>query len=269
MPYKLKLLNSYEEITNSKLKEVCDSNGAHVFPKVRIADVFKLDGSGISASLFEYALKSHFDFIVTDKDLKALFSVEFDGPLHTLSADQKQRDQKKNELCDHFKHSLLRINSLYLDKTYRGVDLLSYFVNAWFLEDAFNDAQTKGILPYDETFDLNSIWFDSGKPDQKWPYWLSLDIQLAFQKLHNVGTIAQPVASHIVGLDKYGNYRCLSWLKIDEYNLVKVLTGIRAQRFPSVSEADLISMLAMFDLYEQIKKAVKGEKKTICISPEL
>ena len=79
-----RLLNKPEEATNAILKQVCEEWGAHVFIKVRLADVFPLDGSGIAQADYRFALQSHFDFIVTDTDLKPLFAVEFDSAYLTF-----------------------------------------------------------------------------------------------------------------------------------------------------------------------------------------
>lgn len=256
----MRLLNKYEEVTFGALKEVCTGVEAHVFPKVRIADIFEIKNSGISSTLFSYALKAHFDFVVTNSDYHPLFSVEFDGSLHKINPTQKENDCLKDELCWHFQHGLLRINSLYLRKEYRGLDLLTYFVDAWFLEEAFYEAQNQGIVPYDEPFDVTFIISDGMNGPKKWPYWLSLDVQLAIQELHRKGKVAQMVPSHHVGIDNQGNYRCMSWLVIDKERVIRVVTGMRAQQFSAVCKSELISMLAMFDVYEQLKSTIEGRK---------
>jgi hypothetical protein len=123
------LLNKYEEITYQKLKALTIENGAHVFPKVRVADVLPIESSGIGNIMFRFALQSHFDFVICGPDYEPLFVVEFDGPMHTLSELQKTRDAKKNSICEFFGLSLLRINARYLDKKFRDFDLLTYFVD--------------------------------------------------------------------------------------------------------------------------------------------
>ena len=251
-----RLLNHYEAVTYSALQEACLSNGAKAFPKVRVGDVFSLRGSGISSGHYSYALRAHFDFLVTSADYMPLFSVEFDGPLHKTSAVQQTRDRLKNELCERFAHGLLRINSNYLSKKFRGLDLLSYFVDAWFLDEAFCKAQEDGFVPYDELFDMTFIYTNRTDTGKKWPYWLSLDVQLALQELHKTGKIGQMAPSHHVGKDAQGNYRCLTWLIFDKGHVVYVKTGMRAQLFPAVDKADLISMLAIFDLYEKVKRVL-------------
>jgi hypothetical protein len=256
---KSRLLNKYEEITYDALNEVCASVGARVFPKVRIADIFPLERSGVSSSHYSYGLRAHFDFLITNSTYDPLFSVEFDGPLHKTSSTQQNRDRLKNELCDEFNHGLLRINSNYLNKKYRGLDLLTYFVEAWFLETAFQEAQSQGLVPYDEDFDICFIAHDGKRKDKTFPYWLSLDIQLAIQKLHKQKIIGQMVPSHYVGTDRDGNYRCLSWLLLDQDRVIRVVTGMRAQRFPAVCKSELVSMLAMFDIYERLQSTLAGK----------
>ncbi|GAA4425856.1 DUF2726 domain-containing protein [Acidovorax lacteus] len=259
-----RLLNQYEEVTYSALQKACFSNGAKVFPKVRVGDVFPLAGSGISPEHYSYGLRAHFDFLVTNSDYMPLFSVEFDGPVHKTSSIQRARDRLKNDLCERFSHGLLRVNSNYLTRRYRGLDLLSYFVDAWFLEEAFYEAQKSGSVPYDEPFDMTFFFTDGSDSSKKWPYWLSLDIQLALQKLHKSGQIGQMAPSHYVGKDTEGNYRCLTWVVLDRASVVYATTGMRAQLFSAVDKSDLISMIAMFDLYENIKRALAGDLSLLC-----
>lgn len=255
-----RLLNSYEAVTYDSLRTACEPNGAQVFPKVRVADVLRLDGSGISKAHFGYGLRAHFDFVVVTADNWPMFSVEFDGPLHESDESQKSRDRLKNDLCEHFGYPLLRINAKYLTKEYRGLDLLTYFVEAWFLGEAFDDAQQKGLIPYDEPFDMTYVYSADARSGTQWPYWLSLDIQNTLQALHEAGSIGQTAPSHIVGVDADGSHRCLSWLVFDAKHVIEARTGMRAQRFPFVDECDLVSMLAMFDMLPKVKAALRGDR---------
>lgn len=258
-----RLLNQYEEITYEALTRVCETNGARVFPKVRVADVFPLENSGISSAHYSYGLRSHFDFLITDEEYQPQFSVEFDGPLHRTNQVQRQRDTLKNDLCNRFNHGLLRINSKYLSSSYRGLDLLTYFVDAWFLELAFDEAQRNGQIPYDEPFDMTFIYSTGTSGGKKWPYWLSLDIQLDLQRLHAAQKIGQMAPSHHVGIDENGNYRCIAWLVMNSDSVLAVITGMRAQQFPAVCKSELVSMLAMFDLHEKMQSVFAGRSALV------
>jgi hypothetical protein len=77
-----KLFNEREKVTYKRLKEICDEYGASVYPKFRVADVLRIENSGLSDSLFQFALQSHFDFVICNSENEFLFAVEFDGPTH-------------------------------------------------------------------------------------------------------------------------------------------------------------------------------------------
>jgi hypothetical protein len=73
-----RMLNEPEEITNDVLNAVTSKYEALVCIKSKIADVINIENSGISDKEYNYALKAHFDFVVTDKDYIPQFAVEFD-----------------------------------------------------------------------------------------------------------------------------------------------------------------------------------------------
>lgn len=100
-------LNNYERVTYDKLKAVADRVGAHVFSKVRLADVIPVNSSGISDAEFTFALKSHVDFLVTDSEQEPQFCVEFDGPRHR-DEEQIKRDEIKNDLLARFDMPYMR-----------------------------------------------------------------------------------------------------------------------------------------------------------------
>jgi hypothetical protein len=122
-----RLLNYEEELTNERLKDLCKKYGTHVFVKVRLADIFPVEGSGIREEAYRFALQSHLDFVITDKDLNPLFGVEYDGPYHTAPT-QQERDAVKMDLCKRFKFPLLRVNARYLLERRAGLDLLGWFI---------------------------------------------------------------------------------------------------------------------------------------------
>jgi hypothetical protein len=249
------LLNKYEKVTYEHLKPVCDQNGATVFAKVRLKDVLPIDGSGVSAEDYRFSLQAHFDFIVTDRDTRPLFAVEYDGSSHERP-QQIVRDNRKNALCERFGLSLLRINSRYLERKFRELNLLTYFVQVWFMSDSFYDAQNKGIVPNDEVFDPTWIASD-GHSKKQFPYWLSAGAQIGLQRLCDARRISDPIPSDYVGVDKTGKYRCLSWIGVMPGQYAIVTTGIRSQQFP-VLMSDLISQIAICDLYEQVRAILSG-----------
>lgn len=256
----LRLLNKYEEVTYGKLVNAVEAD-AHVFAKVRLADVFKISDSGISRNEYSYCLKAHFDFLVTDKDYMPVFSVEYDGKWHKENSAQVANDKLKDQLCEKFEHPLLRINSNYINREYKGIDLLTYFIDVWFLEKAFYEAQSKGVVPADEDFDACLI-LDDGK-GRKWPYWISSGVQVKIQQHYLNNRINQMAPSHWIGKDDEGNYKCIAWVEVSEGDVVFVKTGMRKQLFQAVQISDLLSMLAIFDIDRKIDEHLAGRAVSV------
>lgn len=240
-----KVLNKPERLTHKKLTAVTTEWGCNVYTKMRLADIFPIEGSGITKNDYRFALQSSFDFVVADADYNPLFCVEFDGPLHNTSK-QKKRDNIKDKLCEFFNFPILRINNNYLVSKYRNYDLLSYLVEVWFLSRSFYEEQEKGNIPYDEPFDHNLIMFPNRK--EGFPLWLTADIRVAIQNLYNVGRCKDFGPSTFVGFDKYENYRAIAYIRIDNEYGVYVETGMRKQNFPIVL-GEIIEEIAVHDLY--------------------
>lgn len=252
-----RFLNSYEAVTYDKLCAITEPVGAHVFSKVRLADVISVNNSGISNEEFSFSLKSHVDFLVTDSEQDVQFCVEFDGPTHR-QPEQIRRDELKNQLLKKFRVPFIRINSRYLEDRYRGLDLLTYFVDVWFLAQAFDEAQERGQIPPEEIFDPTFIISDGQPNGKRWPYWISIELQTDIQRMYKEQLIAQPAPSNWIGVDDRGNYRCLAWLFLTPETCVFIETGMRGHGFPAVYSSDLLSQLAVYDLHAAIQKALDG-----------
>ncbi|MDR3404240.1 MAG: DUF2726 domain-containing protein [Chthoniobacter sp.] len=250
------LVNRYEEITYERLDRLTKENGAHVFGKTRVADVLPINDSNIPRDDFSYALKSHFDFTVTDGSYEILFAVEFDGPSHK-SAIQRERDLRKNRLCERFSFPILRINANYLDLQFRGMDLLTYFVEVWFMSRAFDDMLERGVLGPDADFDPSMIVLDP-KRKERFPFWLSADVQINLQKLQKKKVIRNGIPRHWIGIDGDENYRCLGWLDVTASSHVVIETGMRAQQFPIVI-SDVLQQISIFDLWAELQRVLAGE----------
>lgn len=246
---KKKILNKAEKLTKDRLEELCSRDEVNIHPKLGLSDVFTIEKSGISDREYSYALKAHFDFTISDKEYNPLFSVEYDGPYHESDEKQKQNDKLKNKLCDHFNHPLLCINSNYLSKKYRQLDLLKYFIDAWFQGEAFYKAKEAGTVPPDEPFMLTSVISDG---NNMWPYLLSLDAQQVFRKNYEAGKILMPATSFWVGCDEEGNYHCITWIEVKKEQYLFVTTGMQKQYFPYVYSSDLLNMIAKVELAKKL-----------------
>ncbi len=230
---------------------------------MRVADVLEIEGSGISDELFRYALQAHFDFVVCDAEKIPQFAVEFDGPSHRDKA-QVERDNLKDTLCKKLEFPILRINSNHLTKKYKSYSLLGWFVEHWFLTQAFYDCQEKGYIPLDEPYDPMMIMSISGH-SVEWPMWLSSRLRIKVQKLQKEGKIRDWIIPHWVGVDQKGHYFGLSWIRINDTEAVMVEARMRKQLFP-VSESELLIEILAFLVCEKLEAVLSGKESALSVS---
>ena len=246
-----KLLNYSEVLTYDKLKKVCSYHNTKVFAKVRLADIFTIEGSGISDEHYKFALQSHMDFIVVKSDYTRLFAVEFDGPSHK-NEKQKIRDRKKIYLSDKFNLPLLRIKSSYLNKQYRGFDLLSWFIETWFAYELLEQAQLDGYIPYDEPIDPTLI-YNIPNSNRRYPLWLGLEARVQINQYKELGRCEDGIPSSIIYKDGNDNYKGISYLKIEENKWLCIKTGMLNQKFPGVI-SELLSDIMACEIAEALKQ---------------
>jgi Protein of unknown function (DUF2726) len=179
-----KLNNQSEARVEALLDPAVIANGARVCPKVRLADVLPIEGSGISDPDYSYALKAHLDFLVRDRDENPLFAVEYDGGGH-----DDANDATKNRLCEHFGLPLARIERHHLDLQSHPHHAVQWLVEVFFLGREFEEAQAQGHIPPDEAFDPALMARDTRFGKDLFP--------LAFTKRSRLGILAAQQADQI------------------------------------------------------------------------
>lgn len=250
-----RLLNVPETATYTELTAVAEEYGLQVYPKIRVADVLPIEGSGIPADLYRYSLMSHFDFVVYDSDHKPAFAVEFDGPTH-LEPEQRERDRKKNELCKRFGLPILRTVTSHISRKYRDMTLLAWIIEVYQLQLSFDEAQSRGQIPYDEPFDPFFL-IHSGKPGKRFPYWLSMEAQDAFRRWHEEGKIKFPGTSGFIGYDANQVLRGVEYVQVSDSEGLSTETAMRPQDFP-VLFSDLLAELLTIQLHEKVEDYFRG-----------
>lgn len=140
------LVNEGEFRTDEVLREAAADLGYGIHTKVRMADALDIDRSGLSNDAYSYALRAHFDWVVTDLGTTTPeFAVEFDGDSHT-AAPVRHRDALKDEVCEKLGLPLLRIDRAGYRPTIRR-SVIWYLVESWRLMKSWHEAQDRGIIP--------------------------------------------------------------------------------------------------------------------------
>jgi Protein of unknown function (DUF2726) len=258
------LVNQYEEATDSALRQVTSLWGARVCPKVRLADALAIEYSGLSDDEYSYALKAHFDFVVTRAKQKGTseivaFAVEFDGPKHDRHPDQILRDHSKNAICDKLGMPLLRIDGGYLNQVGRYT-LLGWLAHWWFLWEWFCKAQAQGVIPEDEMFDYSGFFVRTPENrrvvrpyDPFEPYYTAVERL----RIPRRGSINHPLLTGYEDADGYV-VGCASVALPDGGRIVGK-RRCRGFHFAPVATWDLAQELAVVDAAEQIKTYQGGK----------
>jgi hypothetical protein len=118
-----------------------------------------------------------------------------------------------------------------LPERYNDLSLLKWVTDVYHMRQAWDDAQAKGEVPFDENFDPFLVFFD-GRTGKRSPYWISAAAQVDIQKLYKKGEIASPVTCGFIGEDERGTLRGIEFLRINETHGLIELSGIKAQSFP-------------------------------------
>lgn len=256
-----KIVNRSEAIVLESLQVIAADYGYRIHPKVRLADVAPIEGSGIRSDLYSFALKSHFDFLACNESHDPVFVVEFDGPSHRGKV-QRERDRKKDEICRLFEIPLLRINSNHLLKKYNRESLLKWIVSAWELQKSFIEAQEKGHVPEDEDFYVLAFHHPGKTIEEVHPHWISLRPVLAIRKLHKQGVLPMSHTCQAVFTDVDDNYRGIEWIDVNDGKVLAVESAMRRQLFP-LYLGDLFCEILTVLLFDKLTDFLKTGQGSI------
>lgn len=250
------LLNRSEEATRRELEKIASDNGMRVFTKFRLSDVIEKGTTYLTNREFDFYTRAHCDFVLADADARPIMIVEYDGPQHQLSVEQRERDEIKNELCRRAGLGLLRINDRYVTKLYRGMTVLRWIIEVTELEKAFYEAQESGQIPWDEPFD--PTFLEPAGAGGRFPYWLGASATQSFHRFFKTLDRGIPKGINgILGQDENGAALRFSCLYFGD-QILWTKTGIRKQdlQFP---DYDLLSEIDTCELGILLKKFRAGE----------
>jgi Protein of unknown function (DUF2726) len=247
------VVNVSEEIVLKELSSITTENNLRVFAKLRLQDVIDNDGY-LDGELFSFYTRAHFDFTVTTPEAKPVMTIEYDGPFHR-DPEQIARDIKKHRLCKEAGLPILRINANHVMRRYRGMNLLRWIIEVIQLEKSFNEAQDKGEIPFDESFDPLSILSDGS--DRGWPYWLSTEAVTKINKFrrNSPGTTAW---ISLIGADDDKRLHSLEYLRLDDH-VLWVRTSVRNQD-ADIDQFQMITEVTHCEMGEQLTGFLRREQ---------
>jgi hypothetical protein len=259
------LVNENEIQTDKALREAAEALGYRVSPKVRMAAALAIDRSGVSDVELSYALRSHFDWVVSDWDTQLPeFAVEFDGESHQTD-DARRRDGLKDSTCHRLDFPLLRIDRFAFRPVLRDT-VLGYLVNSWVAYRGFYEAQESGHIPLDEIFTPwavidgideagNVLWRDLAGPARR-----------LIARLHQAGVLTEftpwhAMRSHTSDDPDYAE--AYAWVETADGELVVGHVRIRSYSFPAVLPFELADDLAHMDLGDRLARLREGDRSVL------
>lgn len=256
----MRLVNRYEKIAYDEIKMVAERWGLSVYPKVRVADVISLDQVAAVGDLRRYGLQSHFDFVICRDEWDPIYAIEFDGRYHS-TPQQMARDAKKDELCRRDGFPILRINSRHLTHDFGRLSLVAWIMDVYELQEGFHAAQARGEFPDDEPFDPLLI-AKTGIDEEWFPYWISAKPLVKLRKLHELGSIIDPVSSGFIGHDTNNVLKGIEYIRVTETDYILVRSAMRPQLFP-IALSDLFGEILLVQLAERVFMWLRGEVKAM------
>jgi Protein of unknown function (DUF2726) len=277
------LVNQYEEATHAALRDAASRSGARVFPKVRIADALDIESSGLDRDEYSYALKAHFDFVVDPGDGPVAFAVEFDGSKHDRDAVTIARDGLKNSICERLGMPLLRIDAGYLRKVGRFT-LIGWLAEVWFLNAAFEAAQERGEIPWDEIFhysfilgmgyfddDAKFVEVDAANPALSIeelkrrrlvltrPYDPFISTRARIQTWWRSGLVSNPTPEVVRAIEPEGHAVAIALLPLPTGGSIVGTGRCRPYHFPPVPPIELAEEMAILDVAEKFRRYQRGQ----------
>lgn len=152
-----KFRNFSEDRIQQQIRAVIGRHGAELHEKVRVADIVNIDMLD-RRELGTYALQSHFDFVLVDENQHAVAAIEFDGPGHSTS-----NDEKKNSICSQANLPLFRIFGFQEVRDINAMTLTRYLVELVFHARVFLQMKDEGHLDPSEPFMLSGFIKDEAK----------------------------------------------------------------------------------------------------------
>ncbi len=254
------LLSTYEIAADAALRKMAERYGVRVCPKVRVADVLRIEESGLPKDEYSYALRAHFDFVIADGDNGFPdFAVEFDGYQHQTDPGTILRDYMKDAICQKLGLPILRIDARYLIPLNKWGTVLGWLVAIWYLQKGFRDAQERGEVPPGEDFSYNSL-FEIQEDGRLEDFTIVSQAQNEFAAAAEQGITAvnyPEVVFNVNEVDGYWKAHAILSLKDSRYIIGEA--RCRLSGFQNIEPWDIARDLVLLDTAEKLKGFRRGE----------
>jgi len=251
------LVNFYEKVTDRLLTTAAADHSDRLLAKVRLADVIEVEH--LTGRAKSYGLSSHLDFVMVRADTsEPRFAVELDGAQHWTDSAVRERDRLKDDLCELAGLPLLRVTSAFTRQQGRWT-VLTYLVDAFYLGEAFYEAQVGGAIPWDEPFDAGSF-ITVDEDGQRGFNMLDAAARRRLWAHHEAGRL--PAAMPDTWLTSHEEERAIyahAFLAVAPDRYLVAHVRVRDFNFPGVGPGELATQLAVLEVEQLASRWLAGE----------
>jgi len=252
------LLNYSEKSLEIRIKKVLLDSNRRIFSSVAMGDVLDLKRTDLLKEEFDLALKTSFDFIITDSDTTPLLAIEFDGPIHQKST-KRLIDKTKNSICEKYNFPILRIDFDLLNTKIGNYDIVEWLVEIHLIYDEFCKLQELGKISPDEPFYFGSlINFD--------PF---IKSRAQIQHMAQQGIIKSRMPYSIISAPGNNYYCACTAIEITDNCWIYGEAKCRIFLFPAISPSELSEELSFVAAADSLEKRIFGMDTDILTTEEL
>lgn len=266
-----KLLHHHEEAGSFGLSATCKRLGVAVLMRVKVQDVFRTEGTGISDELALFATKASFDFVVVDTERVPLFVVQFDGTSHpTDIASLKQ--QQENEICRKLLLPLVRVHAFHLSKKHHSLEVVGLLLESWFASKGMPDRSERSRSFRTAELDIFGTQGPGSLPPVSVPpvssgeieptSAMSGDVRKQIRRIYESGKCKSPVCSTVVGVDAAGTFHAVGFIRITDENVASAKIAFRNQLFPATTQM-LVEEILIHELYQELLDVIRGRGRMV------
>lgn len=251
------LVNFHEKVTDRLLKTAAADNSDRLLAKVRLADVIDLEH--LTGRAKGYAMAAHLDFAMVNAETTApRFAVELDGSHHWNDSVVRERDRLKDQLRELAGLPMLRIASDFTRREGRWT-VLTYLVDAFYVAEAFYEAQARGSIPWDEPF--HAVSFVVTGPDGG-RAWNSLDARAleALRRHADAGRLPAGIPDVFMTAQRdEGAVLAHAFLAVAPGRYLVTRVMVRDFSFYGVTPSETADQLALVELGELAEQWLGGD----------
>jgi hypothetical protein len=263
-----KLPPQTEEATSFGLASICKKLNAAVLLKVKVQDVFRIDGAGLPDELVQYATRSVFDYVAVDSERTPIFVVQFDGTSHTTDV-QSLKQQQENEICRKFVLPLVRVQAYHLSKKHLSLEIVGNLLEQWFSQKG--DPKSRTFRAGEDVFSPSGP--ASSMPTSTAPVSTAFadiegagggagDVRKHIRRLYESGKCRSPVPSSVIGVDVAGNYHAVGFIRVTDESVASAKVALRNHLFPTTTTV-LTEEILVYELYQELLDVIRGRGRLV------